>query len=100
MECQTFLSSPFPRGGYVGSLTSREGKTDFCARQPFAQQPLKWTKAKAGRLTLGGTDGGALIADRLTEWRSIGTDALRAKGTSIKDVYIRWEERDYNVGPP
>ena len=45
-------------------------------------------------------DGGVDIADRLTEWRSIATDALRAKGPSIKDVYIRWEERDYNVGPP
>ena len=88
MECQTFLSSPFPRGGYAGSLTSREGRTDFCARQPFAQQPLKWTKAKAGRLTLGGKGGGADIADRLTEWRSIATDALRAKGPSMNDVYI------------
>ena len=90
MESQTFHSSPFPRGGYAGSLTSREGRTDFCARQPFAQQPLKWTKAKAGRLTLGRTDadGGADIADRLTEWRSIATDALRAKGPSINDVHI------------
>ena len=70
----------------------------------------------AGRLTLGRTDadadGGADIADRLTEWRSIATDALRAKGPSINDVHILEERdwlnsrlsrggcRDYNVGPP
>ena len=57
-------------------------------------------------------DGGVDIADRLTEWRSIATDALRAKGTSINDVHILEERdwlnirlseggcRDYNVGPP
>ena len=58
----------FPRGGYHLDLERRRGrKTDFCATQPFARPPLKWTKAKAGRLTLGGgTDGGADIADRLT----------------------------------
>ena len=73
---------------------------------------MKWTKAKAGRPADHGTDGGADIADRLTEWRSIATDALRAKGTSINDVHILEETdwldcrlsrggcRDYNVGPP
>ena len=73
---------------------------------------MKWTKAKAGRLTLGGKGGGADIADRLTEWRSIATDALRAKGPSINDVHILEERdwlnsrlsrggcRDHNVGPP